>query len=930
MREPTMRARDSRDRGAKPRAGSVVALVLAGALGVAATALAQDAPARAGEPGAEPPIVAAAPAREPFEVPRLAPAVERLLEQDYLTDEERRALRVRHGVWTAKDLEGDDGAPIRARAALTRGAWSDPALRHHGAMPLDRAEAALHRGEMGAAVQALDERAEGPPSLRALRLRAEILEAMGDLDGAKPVLDEAARRLAGEAPADALEVVEGVRALALRARLYGQEAAGGSDFRAMVALLATARTRLDPMCWEAHLAEAQLLREKDNLPEAVEALESVLTLNPSSAEAWALLGEVAVGGFDFERAESVAARLDLMHASAAPADESTHPKEPPALGSSPLGAMIVARARLRQGDATGAAGLLDGVLAAMPGQRQALALRAAAAAGAFEFEDAAKRLAAMDESRPGDPLGHFEVGRVLSGARQYAEAAKHLGEASRRAPFWPDPIIELGLLEMQSGRNDKALEALEVAATLDVFNTRAANSLTLVRELRTFTGFESDHFVVRCKPGVDEVVAREMLGPLEAIHARVTGKERAGIDFSPTGKTVIELMPNHRWFAVRITGLPGIHTIAAATGPVIAMEAPRSGPGHLVGPYDWRRVVQHEYTHTVTLARTNNRLPHWFTEAAAVHMEDSPRDYSTVQLLARAYEAGELFDFEKINIAFVRPEKPTDRQLAYAQGHWMYEHMVARFGERAPLELMDRYAKGEREATAIPAVLKVSREEFFTGFREHARRALVEWGMITPEGVPSVKDLARRDAGGDEEPPAPDEARLEGWLNEHPEHPELLRLLVQARLKAARDAVTPELVPLLERYARARPVDPLPHRLLARHELSQAGEGGAAPGAIPHLEYLDAREQHNPSFSMELSRQYQRAGDARRAMLKAERAVSISPYDATIREFAATTALRGGDESAAERHVRALVAIEPDRPVHQQRLEALLRRRAKG
>ncbi len=77
-------------------------------------------------------------------------------------------------------------------------------------------------------------------------------------------------------------------------------------------------------------------------------------------------------------------------------------------------------------------------------------------------------------------------------------------------------------------------------------------------------------------------MAEEMLPVLDQIHATVAGE----LEHEPEMKTIIELMPNHRWFAVRITGMPAIHTIAAATGPVIAMEAPKVGPDHS-GEYDW-------------------------------------------------------------------------------------------------------------------------------------------------------------------------------------------------------------------------------------------------------------------------------------------------------------------------------------------------------
>src|SRR5690606_1170635 len=104
--------------------------------------------------------------------------------------------------------------------------------------------------------------------------------------------------------------------------------------------------------------------------------------------------------------------------------------------------------------------------------------------------------------------------------------------------------------------------------------------------------------------------------------------------------------------------------------------------------------------HTVTLARTRNRIPHWFTEAAAVYLEHAPRRFEQVQMLTAALQRGGLLSLDRINIAFVRPAEPNERGLAYAQGHWMYEFIVERWGGRAPLELMDLYAQGveEREA----------------------------------------------------------------------------------------------------------------------------------------------------------------------------------------------------------------------------------------
>lgn len=845
-------------------------------------------------------------AAEPTEPPPLAPALIRLLDQDYLSADEKRSIRVRHGLWTDEDLS--DPAS-RARAALIRGAIDDESLLNEGAPKIERASGALLRGDPLLALTLV----EGDDSLRAARVRAESYVALGRVKEADAALDRLVVAMQATRITDAAELAEGVRGLLLRARLRGPEMSDGGDFHVMNNLLAHAREELDKLSWEAHLAEAILFNEKGRDADAGGALQAALSLNPRSAEAWSLLGRISVDGFEFDQAEGVAERLDELAGGK---------------GSSADAAIVLARTRARQYDAQAADSIVAEALQRFPSHRGLLAMSAVAKALRFDFVAADSALERIDALSPGSPDAYFEVGRALSSARQYEEASRYLNEAVKRAPNWPQPIIELGLLEMQSGRDGHALDALERAAKLDTFDVRAKNSLTLARELRSYASIESEHFIVRYKPGDDEILAKEMPAALERIFDRVTGDGPGGIDFKPARKTVIELMPNHRWFSVRITGMPRVHTIAAATGPVIAMEAPREGPGHLVGEYDWQRVVQHEYVHTVTLARTKNRLPHWFTEASAVYLEDKPRDYSTCQLLKNVYAANQMFDLDNINLGFIRPRKPTDRSLAYAQGHWMYEHMIERYGPRVPLDLMDRYARGEREEDAFKAVMKVGKEEFLKGFRNWAKSQLVEWGMMLPDGVPTVDELLKQAAAeGDSPPSEPTPELVAKWLDSHPNHPDVLKLAITQRLDSTRGEPADDMIPLLEKYAEARPVDPLPHKLLAKLHMSRKGSGDSDAKAIEHLEYLDAREQHSTSYAKELARRYAALKSWTKAMEKAERVVGIAPYDADAREFAATISLRADDIRSAERHIRALVVIEPDRELHKKRLEAVLAKR---
>ena len=872
-----------------------------------------------------------APERQRPLIPRVLPAVEQRIAAPFNSEDDRRELRIKHGLWTDDDL---DTPARRARAALIAGAIDHMDLFDERADPLDRAEAARRRGELEDALDLL----EGESSLRAIRIRAQALFQLGRFEDADAAVTPAVERLARVNVEDAGELAEGVRALQIRARIRGPERVGGGDYETMLSLLKRGRERLDRLSWRVRLAEAELLYDKHNIAEAATAATEALRRNPRSARALALLGRITVDRFDMDTADRIAAKLDELAGEAG--------------GANPAGARTLGRARLRRRDPEGALMALGETLELFPTQRTALALEAAATAATFDEEGLEADLSRFDGLSPGSPRALYEVGRVLAEARQYGWAESVLNRAIERLPNWPHPHIELGLLSMQAGEDAQAIESLSRAAELDRWDVRAANSLRLITRLQEYETVESEHFAVRYKPGLDGVLAREMVPVLERIHARLTSDPASeyasdygedlpgGLGHEPARKTRIELLPNHSEFAVRITGMPAIHTIAASTGPIIAMETPREGPDHPNGTYDWPRVVQHEYVHTVNLSMTNNRIPHWFTEASAVFYEDAPRDEDRWRLLARVFKADELFDLEEINVAFVRPKKPSDRAQAYAQGHWMYQFMAERWGAEAPVSLMYEYAAGVREEAAFQEVLGVGRAAFLEDFLVWAEGDLRRVGMLPSEGMPTLTELLEGHAETLPEDQQgqwrPDDVWVAEKLAEYPDHPGLLELLVAQTLGGGAGPAGPDPraagprerglseadVRLLEDYAEVRPVSDLPHRRLALHYLD-SGDPEVRARAIEHLAFLDEREQSSAAFSAALVRLYSERGMWPEATVHAERAVRVDPFDAELRELAARVALVRGQNGTARRHLEALAEIEPDREIHKQRLEAV-------
>lgn len=847
---------------------------------------------------------------------QLSPAARMAIDAPARSAAERSRARVEFGQWTEEDLADAD---LRARAAVDAGIPSAVVRSRElpmGVSPLVAAEALADQGLHGTAIEVLTDL----PGCVASAQRAECFLALGRSHEARSAAEEAVRDVADGKCRESTELVAAARAMIVLSRVVGADT---DACEAILEALSQART-IDRLNWRARVVEAEFLHAKHNADDAVAAAREALALNPRSSAAWEVLGEIALMGFDFDGAERAAAAMCEAAGSIDVAQ--------PCLGA----ARLRAESACCRFDPTAALEALAAARAAAPEWSDGLALEAAAKALTYDFDAMRAALALADARAPGSGSAWMVVGRFLALARQYREAADVLAEAARREPAWSAPRNELGLLEMQAGRDREALDALTEAQRLDPYDKRVRFSKMLLEELLGWRVWESEHFRVRCKPGVDEVLAEDMPAQLEAMHAEVTKR----FDHVPRERTTIELMPDHRHFGVRITGVPQIHTVAASTGPVIALEPPREGgTGGSIGRFDWLDTLRHEFVHTVTLDRTANRIPHWFTEAVAVDTERRERDWPTYELLARALQQDALFDLDEIKWAFVRPKKPSDRSQAYAQGHWMVQFMREAYGQATITQLLDRAARGERESDAFVAVLGISREQFMSDFKAWAAAQVKSWGLAAE---PSLADLlaAAREAAeaadgsamGDLVSPE----RLAQLVEQHPLHPDLLELAARRAVRdadAAQDgggdappqgnapttALPESATALLRKYALARPLDPWPRRRLA----AEAIDAQRWDEARDHLAFLDAREDADPAFALELARIERLRKQPRAALTAAERAARIDPFDAPTRELAAACAVEAGDLPAARRHVLALTRIEPTRDQHRRRLERI-------
>jgi cellulose synthase operon protein C len=823
----------------------------------------------------------------------LSPLVDKIINDPITTESEKQQLQLFHGQWDKieKPTPSQQAAIDLATFALTA---KSLAVTNTKTPPLLRAEAALLRGEPEQTLKILKSLKKNNTTnhAQAALLIAQAHEALGDsaaaIEAAAPWRTKVLQGELVTAP----QLVAGAQCVVLLAKLEGRPA---RDYEQAMRILGTARTQVDRLYWPASLAEARVLMDKNNPQAAYEALSHVLSLNPNAGQAWAMMGTFLAQRYEFDICQQVVDKLKLQ----SKVTRQNHL----------LAGIVEATMFLTQKDTASARKAVEPLLAIYPNQRELLALLAAIEALSFRDKQMQQVLDHFDKLSGNNPAALIAAGSYLSHARQYPLSEKLLTQAVKRKPNWPGPRIELGLMLMQAGKEVAAMKELRLAAQLDPFNTRARNQLKLVETLLGYDHLETKHFVIKYRAGIDEVLARDMQNQLEYMFQQVTD----AFEHKPERKTLIEIMPDEEWFGVRITGLPEIWTIAACTGDVIALTPPRQGPKQR-GHYNWFRVLQHEYTHTVTLDQTKYRIPHWFTEAAAVAMEPGGRDYNTHIMLSSALNQSALFDLRTINWGFIRPRKPTDRPLAYAQSHWMFQYITDKFGHKAIIQLQQMFRAGAPDIKAITTVTGQSAEDFMLGFKKWATAQVKTWGLGPQDDDKQIAIKLKNIKTFDD-------AVLKSLIEFHPDNPTVLKLAADsamAKYNAGRLPLADARAAVL-RYGGARPVDPWAAKALYTLALASDNQNEA----IAALNQIDNEEQSTGKWALELAKLYRGKRNYAQAHRAIIGALHREPYNANYRELAASIALQNKDLPGALHQIKALTILEGDRSMHFVRLAAI-------
>ncbi len=778
------------------------------------------------------------------------------------------------------------------------------------AATLREAERLLHSGDyercIAAAQEAID-RGQYAEPWQLLKIEAEM--ALGRYLDAAQTVDEALRRYysslrlrwAGHTvyqhlgeTARAQAMLQQIDALVRRSpRSYNDAASrivlgryftlAGADPRRVLELFYDRVKKDSPEFVDAYLAAGELALEKHDYAVAAKEFEQALRIAPEHPTVhWGLARAYAPS--DRERAQTAietALRINPRHV--------------PTL-------LLVAEHQMDSEQYDEAQETLERVLAVNPERPEAWAYRAAIAhLKSDPDKEGFYRRVALGWW-PLNPQVDYLIGRELSQHYRFREGARYQRRALTMDSEYLPAKIQLSNDLLRLGDSEGWLLADEVSRR-DGYNVVAHNLMQLHERLSQFRTLERPPFIVRMDPREADVYGTQVLDLLERAHAELAPKYQVML----TEPVVVEIFPRQQDFAIRTFGLPGGEGfLGVCFGSVITANSPAALGGNRT---NWQSVLWHEFCHVLTLTKTGNKMPRWFSEGLSVY-EERQANASWGERLTPAYRQmimdGEFTPLSELSAAFLRPKSPAHLQFAYYESSMVIEYLVERHGFETIVRLLDDLGLGiEMNAALAQRVgsLEVLDDDFAEFLKTRAEQYAPEadWTPLPDSG------LRDRDA-------------ITEWLAQHPNNfyglQQQASLLIRQQDWERAIEVAEQLKKLCPHYVGANNA----YRILA-HCYREQGDSEAERAVLEELAERDDDALDVYERLCELAREKEDWEAVRR---NAERALAVNPLRPSLQAIWAGAAeqLKQWQDAAAA--YQAILALDPVDPagVHYRLAEA--------
>ena len=557
-------------------------------------------------------------------------------------------------------------------------------------LPAHLADLHLTRGDWEAADNAVTRaRKIDPNQFQARWVEARLMESRGEIEKAIVACKWFVDRY-NEKRADVLKDADALLLVGQAAERYYRANARGEELsdalNDVINEIYETALRVDPNCWRAPLLEGRLFLSGYNERAATKELARAQQINPLSPEILVTLGQADLQSYRLAAGRTKAERALSVNPHYAPAQ------------------VLLADLNISDERFVDAHTAARKAVAENPRDEDALARLAASCRLLVDPVGATTAELAALGNNPRPATFYAALGERLADRRKYHSAERAFLLSAAADPSRADAPIGLGMLYMQVGRETEAKSLFDTAFAADPFNVRADNMIKVLRHMASYTPIETKHYSVLVDPTQDQLLGQYMSRYLESIHATLTSR----FGYVPPARTQIEIMKNHQWFSGRTIGLPFVPTVGACTGRVVALASPRATRV----PFNWARVLTHEVVHVITLQQTEFNIPHWYTEALAVESEGYPRPQDWNRMLLERVPIRKLLNLDTINLGFIRPKEPEDRQLAYCQAQLYARYMLKRFGDDALIKMLMAYRRGLTTDRAIAECFHVEKADF--------------------------------------------------------------------------------------------------------------------------------------------------------------------------------------------------------------------------
>lgn len=315
------------------------------------------------------------------------------------------------------------------------------------------------------------------------------------------------------------------------------------------------------------------------------------------------------------------------------------------------------------------------------------------------------------------------TGVLLSSRYRFMEGAQLQRGALKLDPDWIPARRALAEDLLRTGESGESWPLLEALQKEDGYDVTTFNLLELRDRVAKFKKIETPHFEIHMNETEAVVYGERVVELLERAHLQLTAKYGAVLG----QRTVVEIFPEQKDFAVRTFGVPGGDGyLGVCFGPVITAPSPASAraAGH-----SWEATLWHEFTHTVTLAMTRNKMPRWLSEGISVH-EEQRANPAWGQRFKRRFAArlltGKLTPVESMGDPF-RSGDMAEMDFAYFQSGLLVDWMVAKGGTTGLKALLLEIGKGVEANTAITKRFG-SAEKINQEFAKYALEWLLKMG----------------------------------------------------------------------------------------------------------------------------------------------------------------------------------------------------------